>query len=129
MLWCLVKTCEGIFKSPYLLWFGDNTFRIYYFCTMIIHLPKCCCLLIWLNTPRYNYIPATDWVTWKVRWLLHILIFSANIMIHFRCHTLFPFATFWILWRQSEYSQGWFLTIFDVSFECPAPKVGHLISP
>ncbi len=28
-----------------------------------------------------------------------------------------------------EYSQGWFLTILDVAFECPAPKVGHLQSP
>ncbi len=28
-----------------------------------------------------------------------------------------------------EYSQGWFMTILDVAFECPAPKVGHLKSP
>ncbi len=34
---------------------------------------------------------------------------------------------FWILWRQSEYSQGWFLTILDVAFERPAPSVGHLM--
>ncbi len=39
------------------------------------------------------------------------------------------FFFFLILWRQSEYSQGWFLTILDVAFECPAPKVGHLKSP
>ncbi len=31
--------------------------------------------------------------------------------------------------HQSEYLQGWFLTILDVAFEYPAPKVGHLKSP
>ncbi len=36
---------------------------------------------------------------------------------------------FLILWRQSEYSQGWFLTIRDVAFECSAHSVGHLMSP
>ncbi len=30
---------------------------------------------------------------------------------------------------QSEYSQGWFLTILDVAFEHPAPSVEHLMSP
>ncbi len=34
---------------------------------------------------------------------------------------------FLILWHQSEYSQGWFLTIVDVAFEHPAPKVGHVV--
>ncbi len=39
--------------------------------------------------------------------------------------------THWIFLNSltSEYSQGWFLTILDVTFECPASKVGHLMSP
>ncbi len=28
-----------------------------------------------------------------------------------------------------KYSQGWFLTILDVTFERPAPSVEHLMSP
>ncbi len=77
-----------------------------------------------------HYFPSKQWLAIDPTWpALKVNNAHGSDIISWSVWILIFIFIYWILWRQSEYSQGWFLTIIDVAFECPAPKVVHINSP
>ncbi len=83
-------------------------------------------LLLFWRTDKNCYINIIEHAPAKTITPTCTFLYYHKITVH---ASLVTTNHFWILWHQSEYSQGWFLTFLDVAFECPAPEVGHLKSP